>query len=67
LLSVLQVALAEHQFPGFLSFPVAAADPCLSDASGDRVRSCVRPVDALHVTAGLEKVRVRGPNQTTKM
>ena len=33
---------------------------------GDRcgVRSGVRPVDAVHVTAGPDEVRVPGPNQT---
>jgi hypothetical protein len=35
----------------------------LSDVYRSRLRSFVRPVDAVHVTAGLDEVRMPGPDQ----
>jgi hypothetical protein len=35
----------------------------LSDVYRSRLRSFFRPVDAVHVTAGLDEVRMPGPDQ----
>ena len=37
----------------------------LSDFDVCRLRSCVRPFDAVDITAGLDEVRTSGPNQTS--
>jgi hypothetical protein len=39
----------------------------LSDFDGCRSRLCVRPFDAVDVTAGLDEVRTLGPNQTSEL
>ncbi len=39
----------------------------LSDLDRSRLRSFVRPVCAVHVTAGPDEVRVQGPNQTNEL
>ena len=38
----------------------------LSDFDVCRLRSCVRPFDAVDITAGLDEVRTLGPNQTSE-
>jgi len=37
----------------------------LADVDHCGLRSCVRPVDAVHLTAGPDEVRLPGPNQTS--
>jgi len=39
----------------------------LSDFDVCRLRSCVRPFDAVDITAGLDEVRTLGPNQTSEL
>ncbi len=39
----------------------------LTDADLCGLRSCVRPVVAVHMTAGPDEVRVPGPNQTNEL
>ena len=39
----------------------------LSDFDVCRLRSCVRPFDAVDITAGLDEVRTLGPNQTREL
>lgn len=38
-----------------------------SDFDVCRLRSCVRPFDAIDVAAGLDEVRTLGPNQTSEV
>ena len=38
----------------------------LSDFDVCRLWSCVRPFDAVDITAGLDEVRTLGPNQTSE-
>ncbi|GEM_PF-3089714 len=39
----------------------------LSDFDVCRLWSCVRPFDAVDITAGLDEVRTLGPNQTSEL
>ena len=39
----------------------------LSDFDVCRLRSWVRPFDAVDITAGLDEVRTLGPNQTSEL
>jgi hypothetical protein len=39
----------------------------LSDFDVCRLRSCVRPFDAVDITAGLDEARTLGPNQTSEL
>jgi len=39
----------------------------LSDVDRSRLRSFVRPLYAVRLTAGLDEVRVPGPNQTDEL
>ena len=39
----------------------------LSDFDVCRLPSCVRPFDAVDITAGLDEVRTLGPNQTSEL
>ena len=39
----------------------------LSDFDVCRLRSCVRPFDAVDITAGLDEVRTLGPNQISEL
>ena len=39
----------------------------LSDFEVCRLRSCVRPFDAVDITAGLDEVRTLSPNQTSEL
>ena len=39
----------------------------LSDFDVCRLRSCVRPFDAVDITAGLDEVRTLGPKQNSEL
>jgi len=39
----------------------------LSDFDGCRLRSCVRPFDAVDGTAGLDEIRTLGPKQASEL
>jgi hypothetical protein len=59
-------SISAHWVLSFVDGSVLARD-FLSVSDRCSLRSCVRPVGAVLVTAGLDEVRVPGPNQTNEL